>query len=457
MNYVIVGGGISGLVAAHALIEAKSDSNITLIEKEQELGGLLSGVVYTNSDLYFDTGTHIFQETGIESLDQLLLKSVPHSELLHFPVGSGDVCGTVFNQRLQSNSHFPDLRDVFHNRISHSVSKHIKSVKQIQPIHPCDNLFAASSSRFGENFTKEIVAPVFEHTFGVNINSLSAFSLFLTGWTRVILDEEKEWLSRSNDSLYRSLVGIPDQRNLPLSLHHGRRSFYSKSMGSKAFVCGLVTSLMQSGVKILNGNLISSFDADSLTFSIKSSTYNNKILKADKVIFSNGVMGAAKILDVNLNNFGFEKPIQHKVIDVLLKEQCESDLCYLLGLDVSCDWYRVTNYSAITGDNTDRRLTIEVLGDRNDHAQNLAHVCLNQLKDISFLQSSEVEFCNIRELKSGFPTPSVQNFCSINRLWSHLDTTLPGNIMVSGIGSNNGLFFQNEIILDIYNRTLNFV
>ena len=57
----------------------------------------------------------------------------------------------------------------------------------------------------------------------------------------------------------------------------------------------------------------------------------------------------------------------------------------------------------------------------------------------------------------GFPTPSVCNFKGIAELWLDLRTSLPNNVLLAGIGSYQSLFFQNEVVSDIYNRTLKFV
>jgi hypothetical protein len=454
---VIIGGGISGLVSAHALLKGNPSAKITIVEKDKNLGGLLAGIEYQNENLYFDTGTHIFQETGNQELDHLLLNAVPSSDLIRFPIGQGDICGTVFNRNLQNNSHFPDLRQCTNSEISKSVLKHVENLREVPDIYRQASLDKVATARFGKEFTQNVIAPIFEHTFDLSIDSISAFSLLMTGWTRVIIDDERDWMCNSNDSHYRSLIAIPEQRNLPLKFHHGRRSFYSKSKGSKSFIQGLATSLDQRGVKILNNCTVTSFESGDLNLTLKDSNNHEVSLKPDKVIFSNGVIGAAKIIGVNLTKYNFEKPMKHRVIDVLLKESCESDLCYLLGLDPSCDWYRVTNYSAITGKRSDMRLTIEVLGNKKGNSKNLVSKCLSQLKDISFLKCIKTEFSGIRDLPYGFPTPSVSNFKSISELWLDLKTTLPKNILVAGIGSNQSLFFQNEVVSDIYDRTLQFV
>ena len=75
--------------------------------------------------------------------------------------------------------------------------------------------------------------------FQIPVSEMSSFALSLTGWTRVILDDYNEWLSNISNEDYRSIVAVPDQRVLPIEMHHGRRSYYSKFNGSNSLINGL--------------------------------------------------------------------------------------------------------------------------------------------------------------------------------------------------------------------------
>ena len=53
-NIIIIGGGITGLLANHLL---KKKFNTFIIENTNNIGGLLSSIKF--KDMYFDYGTHI--------------------------------------------------------------------------------------------------------------------------------------------------------------------------------------------------------------------------------------------------------------------------------------------------------------------------------------------------------------------------------------------------------------
>lgn len=458
MKYLVVGGGLSGLVAAHAILDSNLSGNITIIEKSSSLGGLLAGKMYPKQNLYFDIGTHIFQETGQSEIDKFLLNAVTPKDLIHFPVGKGDLAGVVFNGKLQNNSHFPDLRiSSQENKIFSSVCSHIKNVNEIPIIDTNISLSQGASSRFGTTFTDEVIGPIFEHVFKQSIKDMSSFSLLLSGWTRVILDDLDSWSARSKNEKYRSLVAIPEQRLLPQNLHHGRRSFYSRNKGSSAFIDGLAENLLHRGVEIKYNSTISSINQSNLHTTIHNPKDGEINYKPDGIIFTTGVIGASKVMGIEPKVERFKRPMPHWVLDVLLDEPCESDLSYILGLDKGCDWYRVTNYRAITGDESDRRLTIEILGNEIIDSETFPSACVHQLFKLGLIRSPKLEFVNVRKLYSGFPNPTMSNFRGYSELTKELAGISSKRILFGGVGSRDGLFFQNEIIKDIYSRVRKFI
>ena len=105
---VIVGSGIAGLMSALVLVE-KGHKNITIIEKENELGGLLRKFDYGEYGI-FDYGMHNILETGIEDLDTMIYDLLKNDEWHILEKEKRDLAGLFFNGRLQLNSPYIDLR-----------------------------------------------------------------------------------------------------------------------------------------------------------------------------------------------------------------------------------------------------------------------------------------------------------------------------------------------------------
>ena len=449
MNYIVIGGGLAGLVAARALRSRYQDADITVIERNATLGGLLGGVEYQDRGLYFDQGTHIFQETGDVNLDGMLLGAVAPTDLIHFPVGAGDFAGTVCGGRLQSNTHFPDLRGT---EFAGDVRSYIDSLSVVPELGRFEPLLSVATARFGKVFTQKVIGPVFARAYAQPAEALAGFAMLLPGWTRVVLDEHANWSERSSSETYRALAAVPDQRDLPVAIHHGRRSYYSRNRGSRAFVEGLADGLRTDGVTIECGTTIVSLDVAERSLELIDITGAERTLTAHGIIIATGVVGAAQLLGMNLAQKGLDRPMPHWIVNVVLEDPCLSDLCYLYGLDASCDWYRVTNYRAFSGDAADRRLTIEVIGRHDVDAKIWPGRLVTQLRDAGLLSNAGIEFADVRKLSAGFPAPTTKNLRALAGLGLELNASLPTGVMLGGIGASGGLFFQNEVVTDIYRR-----
>lgn len=453
MKAVVIGGGLAGLVAARALRAARPNAGITLVERNDSLGGLLGGVQYEAGGHYFDLGTHIFRETGDATLDEFLLGAVRREDLLHYPVGAGDLAGSVFAGRLQSNSHFPDVRDgAVEPRVVEALREHIAHGGPVRALDRMDSLEKAATSRFGGAFAEAVVGPALSKAFGRPAADLAGFALLLPGWTRVVLDDQEVWETAIADERYRALVAVPEQRELPQRLHHGRRSFYSRRHGSRDFIDGLAANLRGEGVDILCGTTILSLDPVRRSIAFIDPEGRERALTADLIIIATGVIGAAHLLGVDLRARGFDAPMPHWVVNVVLENPCLSDLCYLYGMDVDCDWYRVTNYRALTGDPNDRRVTIEVVAQPEVAPTTGPARLVRQLREVGLLTSEGIEFSDARRLSTGFPSPSVRNMQALASLSSEITAGLPPGVMLGGIGATAGLFFQNEVVADLYRR-----
>ena len=238
-------------------------------------------------------------------------------------------------------------------------------------------------------------------------------------------------------------------------MHHGRRSYYSKFNGSNSLINGLRKSLLSTNVEITTGVDVESIDRVNKVLTYDGSCNKNKSISYEKLIISTGIFGAAKLFGINNFYQYLDKPLSHWVIDVILENPCESDLCYLYGLDETSDWFRITNYNALTENYVDKRLTIEVLGNDNLDLKYSMQI-LKQLDEINFLSGHNADFIKFRKLPSGFPCPSTNNFNRLAELNIKLQNHCGNNILLCGIGTGNGVFYQNQVLLSMYDDLTTF-
>jgi hypothetical protein len=154
--------------------------------------------------------------------------------------------------------------------------------------------------------------------------------------------------------------------------------------------------------------------------------------------------------------FGFDRPMPHDLIHVELGEPVDSDLCYFYGLDAECEFFRITNYRALTDLDNDSRLTIEFLGHSQPDPAILLSSVVSRLKALDFLSNEEFSFSKLQRLPAGFPVPTVRNMKALESLSKYLENLLNPKTRVAGIGARPGLFFQNEIIKDVHERAARF-
>jgi protoporphyrinogen oxidase len=453
MKIVVIGGGIAGLMAGLGAKQANPLAQITVLERSPQMGGLLAGVDYYDHGLYFDLGTHIFQETGNAEYDSALLEGVPAQDLLHFSVGQGDLSGSVFDGHLQEGTHFPDIRR--HSgaaSLISSVRKHISGLRKVSELDRGASLLKAAADKFGRNYAEKVLGPLLEHVYCTPADKLSGFAMLLPGLTRVVADDHEDWLLRAvSDSPYRAVVAVPDQRRLPAAMRHTRRSFYSRSRGSRGIVEGVTQQLSTVGASLVTDVHIERLDLQGsrINYHVAGQAHT---LRYDRLVIATGVIGAAHLLKLDLSDFKFDRPMPHWLIHLRLAESCPSDLCYLYGLDSTCEWYRVTNYRAFSGDDKDRRLTVEVLGREGIDNEVWPRKVAEHLAALGLLKSPAYDFSAVMRLPAGFPSPTRSNIVSLVNLGIKAAEALPPNAVLCGVGANGGLFFQNEVAPDAYWR-----
>lgn len=451
MKATIVGGGIGGLVAAWRLLDLRPDARITLIDRDTRLGGLLAGGIYGDDGVYFDTGTHISQETGIEPLDTFIKSSIPAGDLITYSPPHGDLSGAVFADVFQANSHFPDLRGPQpFAEVAAAVRAHVYAIDKLPSMRRMDALADQLCDRFGQAYAHEVLLPRLSTLYGVAVEDLCGFALELLGATRVIIDDLDIWMSRAaDDTGYRAVVGIPDPTMLPAAFSHGRKSYYSRRLGSSSFMNGAAESLRARGVSFRLGARIETVDvaAGRLAFSDASGWVE---LEHDILILAAGIMPAAALLGHDLRGHDFDRPLTHQVFHMLLPEAARMECYYAYNLDNAC-WYRLTNYAAFCGDSSDRRLTVEVLGERTETPEEVAASIRKDLHSRGLLTSSEGRLVGHLVLPSGFPRPSVRNFASLAAVRAAVTAAIPENVMLGGVATGGDVFFQNEVVADIYN------
>ena len=441
-KFHIIGGGINGIVSALYIKKQHNDFEVYLHESLSELGGKLLGFDYEKNKLYYDKGTHIFQESGNAFLDELILEAIPKKNLIFYPQGKGDIVGSVQNNILQTESHFLNL--INRKQDAKRVKNHIANLeKPFESIDIFNSVSDELEERFGIHF-RDKYEKIFNSLFKCSPNELSAICLSFIGSTRIILDDLPKWIEHSQSSIYRSVVGVPNQLKLPPKYGHNHKSFYPKEKGTKSLILGLIRLLDKYNIKVIRNSKV-----QTIKFQNKKiiSLVNKQLVSFDfdKVLIASGVISAAKILNPS-TSIKLTPPMKTTFFNVELVNNTLKDVFYFYNFDAKENFYRVTNYRAFSNKASDKRITIECF-ELEDNPDKQLKSILKYLKSLGFIKSTSFIDANIEEDPFGFPVLSLSNLLEIRELYRKIKPQTDESIKVSGLGSGDFNFFQTEILL----------
>ncbi|MBM3347612.1 MAG: FAD-dependent oxidoreductase, partial [Betaproteobacteria bacterium] len=237
MSSVVIGGGISGILAALLLRERGED--VSLIERNESCGGLLRSWT-SPTGLTFDYGTHVIQETGVPGIDRLLFDQLDERHWHELRVLR---TGNYYGGKLNEHSPFIDA-----TRLPEAAYRQgLADLMNAAPGNTAPgNARQALEAHFGAGYTRDILGPVLLKLYGCAMEELDPRAHFLFGLTRLVALTPEE--SRELKKVERL-----DARLAFHSYREGRsalRHFYPKTGGIGRWVVLLLAKLEAAGVRL---------------------------------------------------------------------------------------------------------------------------------------------------------------------------------------------------------------
>ena len=227
-----------------------------------------------------------------------------------------------------------------------------------------------------------------------------------------------------------------------------RRSYYSRSRGTRSFIEGMLKKIKDLGVEIITDVKKASFNPCASEIYFVDEKIGNYTIKYDTLISGLGAVGLAKLLGLELRVN--DRPLPHTMFHLAMSKPAQADCFYFYGFESKSSIYRVTNYDAFCPRPPEAlsRITIEALGALESN--NTLECILEELENLGVIEIKNIKFSATEKIPSGFPSPTVRNFVGMQKLADHLIDILPKNIHLGGAGHGNGQFFQNEVIPHMY-------
>lgn len=449
---VISGAGIAGLVSALLFVK-KGYKDITIIEKSNEIGGLLQKYEYDDIGV-FDYGMHNILETGINELDELIFNLLPEDKWQLLEKEKRDLAGVYFNKRIQQNSPFVDLR--FHKDYPELLKSFFDRDITPKEISSFKSVEEYLNNRYGKYITNTIYGDILKKFFHKDINELDPMAAVVTPMWRLILLNETVMQEITKSVKLRGLLAYPEQKNLDLSLSSGRRAYYPKEYGIYKVIDAIETILKKAGVKIIVNDYITRINYDKSIDKV----YLNTGIEIDNIsdfIWSSSLYELGKLLNIENENQNFDIPAKTSVTNIVIDKKLDlDDLYYIYCYDSELSTFRVTpyyNYSEGARVEENYKVCVEMLIYDERDAELLTLQAIEELNKMKILQEgTSILFAKTEILKNGFPRPSINNISIINSYREKILSKNLSNLNTIGILAEKNLFFQTDVLIDLYNK-----
>ena len=354
-SVVIVGGGIGGLFSATVLVSL-GVSDITLIEKSDQLGGLLKSKTYQKPiddvrDFTFDYGTHFVLKTGNEAIDEILDQEVGSEDYTEF---SGSLPeGQYINGSLFCDSGCANAT-LFSKDILETVKRELPEDSEEGKLF--QNLRELLVHKYGPTATEKIYAPAFKKFTGFDLDDLDASIETVFNASRLIVAgrEDSIALKKKHD------------QNIAYAHYGDGQSdilkYYPAKGSVQNWVDDMASQLKKAGVKIRTSTNIGSMSKD------ESGVYNfdlgGESIRADFLIWTLPSIFLAKMMGIEVPSM--PPKIRHvSVVNIITDKKPVSGPYWVTVYDPDKLSYRLTLYNNFAPENLGGayRISVEVLHD----------------------------------------------------------------------------------------------
>lgn len=458
---VISGAGITGLVSALLLSQKHKGENIYIVDKNQEAGGLLRRFNYGCWGS-FDYGMHNMLETGIAQLDELLWDLLPPEEWQLLDGNKRDLAGIFFNNTLQRNSPYIDLRNLsggdyetcltaLWDHFARSIGKEPNSFSNFKQF---------AHSRFGEIVSGKTVIPSIEKIFKRKSSELDYMASRLTPLDRLAFCDEDLVRELTKSDYLKDRIAWSDQRTLPLERSSGRNAFYPVKYGIYRVVESIVARLKKAGVNILLDTEIKGTECENgkiIAIQTEHAGKASKIDSIERLIWTSNIGLLGRFLRMDFSGMKYDKPLKTVVVNLVLDrlpDQME-DLYYFFCYDSGFHTFRITNFANYCNGayrNGGYPISMELLlDDAAICSCDFEKVAVEEFDRLKIANpETKVLFAKAEILNSGFPMPTCNNISSLKVIRDGILGLDLQNLSILGILAKDDLFFQTDVLTHLF-------
>ena len=461
-KYVIVGSGLTGLMMARFIKKYKdNNAQIVIIEKDDQIGGLFSSKKYIHG--YFDYGMHIYYDTCISEIDNLVYEALPEDEWNIMHDNQKDIAGIYVNGKLQTKTPYVDLRNFSDEKKASFLGDLMLAISNDKDFSEDCNAYLTLEKHFGKIITNEVFVPIFEKLYNRHPNTLNTLALSLTAVNRVSLFDCSLMTDLIKSDSIRSRICYPDQFTLPPIRKNMQRGLYPKKYGMIRMINGLKKILLDDKVKFYTSVGVKEVVFNNNTISEIILQKGSETIKFDnitKLIWTAGIVPLSMSLKNNHSDIKFDSRPPSYFINFLFNKPLDMDkLYYFYCFDKGYRTFRVTNYYNYCHNALSKRgcpACVEFWLEPEDDTDNqlLINRALEELKKFGVINNSyEILFAQA-ERTGGFPVPSLKNSENLEIIRQRIKDRNILNLISAGVMSENNLFFISDVLKDAYSKII---
>jgi len=460
---VISGAGISGLLYALLLTRQGKGKHIYLVDKCENPGGLLRRFNYgEHGD--FDYGMHNLMETGINALDELLFGLLPEDEWQVLEGDKRDLSGVFINGVLQKHSPYIDLRNLSLDDYRACVVDLLEHLDHA-PISSQTTYANAEDfvvNLFGRMVAEKAILPSLEKIHKRKAAELDYMATIFTPMSRVVFCDEHLSRELTLSPMLRKRIAWSEQRTLPPDRSSGRRSLYPSKYGIYRIVDAIIHRLREAGVQFcFASEIVGVQTKDNMAESVLLRQGFNQISLNDieLLVWAANIPLLGRYLGLDFTGITYDKSLRTVVVNILLDRLPVGmgDLYYFFCYDPRFHTYRLTNFSNYccgAPRNSGIPIAMELLiDDEIAKTVDLAQLAIDELFRFGITApDTKIIFSKAEQLDSGFPMPSLNNIGGLRSIRNQISDLALSNLQLVGILAEDNLFFQTDVLIDVYKK-----
>ena len=468
-RFVIVGGGIAGLMIARMIRAHRDrDAEIVIVERESHFGGQYSCVDYGTDGGCFDHGMHVYYDTSIPEVDILFTSIWPDAEWNIYEQNCKDLAGIYVNGRLQTLTPWVDLRLWPEEKLRGALADIMLSVRDQQrsPASP-DDAYSWLMRHYGRTLTDDVYVPILQKLYYHHASELSSQVIKISALNRVVLFDAPVMLDLMKAEGLRARLGYPDQYTLPPYRSNNQRAVYPKQFGFYRAMDRLREVVEKEGSRLLPSTTVDAVTRDreqirSVRVRSKSGE-TTEIENVTELYWTSGLPPLAKTLGIDFTDLQIDSRPPGWYVHFLLDQPPAMDrLYYFYGFEPGTRTFRVTNYSAYCpGAATERGypICVELWADPGDssHAADAIERATHELMQFGVINGRTcIRYCNAERVGAGggVPLPTLRNARALAALRSRIRALGLTNLRPAGVMAEPDVFFVPEVLTDAWHKVV---